>query len=293
MISKYHILVNRICKEAYGFEEEYDYDCIVYFMTIDKYNSSSVFKPYYNYLPKLNKSEFVFSFTENEIEMFKETGITEGISTYQYFLKKSLDPVEDKLKKYSEKYKIQYEQIVEEFKDNFILVGTRNFGRPGSIYDISTMVPFLDLLNHSDKNNTHWFYDEIKGGYYLIAIRDIEKNEEITDSYGKYYNSFLYKTYGFVIPDNSYHDNIYIKVDGENFNLNIDLIKDKVDYIFEKLVKIKNYDYNIAKQYILKSLYDKKNYYLNLKTNRFSMNIIIKEHLNILSEYIDYMQNNL
>ena len=292
LISKYHKLTNKICREAYGLsEEEYDYDCIVYFMTIDKYNSSSFFKPYYDYLPKLNKTDFVFSFNEKEIEMFKDTGITEGIHTYQYFLKKSLEPVEEKLKKFSKKNKIKYETIIEEFKDNFILVGTRNFGRPDSIYDISTMVPFLDLLNHSDKNNTHWFYDEIKGGYYLIAIRDIDKNEEITDSYGKYYNSLLYRTYGFVIPGNSYPDNVYVKVDGDGYNLSINLLTDKINYMFEKLVNIKNYDSEKAKKCILESLNDKKDYYLSLKTDRYSMNVIIKEHLNILNEYINYMKN--
>ena len=170
-----------------------------------------------------------------------------------------------------------------------MMVGTRNFGRPDSDFDISTMVPFLDLLNHSDKNNTHWFYDEMKGGYILIAIRDIEKNEEITDSYGKYYNSMLYRTYGFVIPGNSYHDNVYIKIDGEGFYLDIDLLQSKVENMLDKLVKIKRFEFENAKNLILKSLNDKKDYYLKLKTDRFSMNIIIKEHLDILNEYISYI----
>ena len=291
LISKYHKYVNRKCLEAYGFEEEYDYDCIVYFMTIDKYNSSSVFKPYYNYLPKLDKTEFVFNFTEEEIELFEETGVPEGIGTYHYFLKKSLEPVEQKLKIFAEKNKIKYEQIIEEFKDNFIMVGTRNFGRPGSTFDISTMVPFLDLLNHSDKNNTHWFYDEIKGGYVLVAVRDIEKNEEITDSYGKYYNSLLYRTYGFVIPGNSYHDKVLVKIDGDKFYLDIDSLKSEVRFMFEKLVKVKKFEAQKAKNSILKSLYNKKDYYLKLKTNRFSMNVIIKEHLDILNDYISYVND--
>lgn len=290
LISKIHKLVFKKCQEAYAFEEEYDYDCIVYFMTIDKYNTSSIFRPYYDYLPSLDKSEFVFSFSEKEKEMFKDTGITDGIRTYQYFLKKALDPVKEKLKIFAEKHKVKYEQILEEFENNFILVGTRNFGRPDTSYDLSTMVPFLDLLNHSDKNNTHWYYDEKKGGYILIAIRDIEKNEEITDSYGKYYNSLLYKTYGFVIPGNTYHDNVYAKIDGEGFYLDTVSIESKIEYMFEKLVKIKKIAFSEAKNIILKSLNDKKTYYLNLKTNRYSMNIIIKEHLDILNQYINYIQ---
>ena len=40
------------------------------------------------------------------------------------------------------------------------------------------------------------------------------------------------------------------------------------------------------KKCVLKDLYDKKNYYLQLKTNRYSMNIVIKEHLDIIQKYI-------
>jgi len=202
LISKLHKSINYKCIEAYGLIEEYEYECVVYFMTIDKYNPSSIFKPYYDYLPKINISDFVFSFNEEEKKLFKDTGITEGIRTYEFFLDKALRPVEQRLKEFAKKNKIKYEEILEEFKYNFIMVGTRNFGRRDSIFDVNTMVPYLDLINHSDKNNTDWNYDENEGAYILTAIKDIEKNEEITDSYGKFMNSRLYETYGFVIPGN-------------------------------------------------------------------------------------------
>ena len=291
LISKLHKSILGMCREAYGFDEEYDYDCIVYFMTIDKYNSSSIFKPYYEYLPVINKSEFVFSFSEEEIETFEDTGITYGIQKYHHFLNKALRPVEEKLKIFAKKKNIKYEKILEEFTYNFIMVGTRNFGRPDSFYDINTMVPFLDLLNHSDKNNTHWYYDEKKEGYILIAVRDIEKNEEITISYGVLNNSNLYETYGFVIPGNIVRDNLYAKINGEKINLNIDFLNYTIPSLFDKLIREKKFEFNDAKNLILKDLNYKKNYYLQLKTNRFSLNIIIKEHLDILNEFINYTQN--
>ena len=162
LISKLHKSINSICIEAYGLIEEYEYECVVYFMTIDKYNSSSIFKPYYNYLPKINISDFVLSFNEEEKKLFKDIGITEGIITYEFFLDKALRPVEERLKKFAKKNNIKYEEILEEFKNNFIMVGTRNFGRRESIFDVNTMVPYLDLINHSDKNNTDWNYDAVK-----------------------------------------------------------------------------------------------------------------------------------
>ena len=206
-------------------------------------------------------------------------------------MNKSLFPVEQKLKNFAEKNNIKYEEILEEFKNNFILVGSRNFGRPDTNLDVNTMVPFLDLINHSDKNNTEWIYDEVKERFVLTAGRDIEKNEEITDSYGKLCNSKLFKIYGFVIPGNIYHDNVYIKLDGQKFTLNVAFLYSTIDSMFDKLVSLKKYEFKNATNIILKSLYDKKDYYLKLKTNRFSMNIIIKEHLDIIKEFIEGVQN--
>ena len=287
LISRMHKSVFPACRDAYGMEDGYEYDCIVYFMTIDKFNLSSFFKPYYDYLPIINQSDFIFDFSEEEIKTFEGIGITDGIRNYNRFYKRALEPVKYKLKKFSEEKNIKFEKILDIFKYNFDLVATRNFGRPDSFCDINTMVPFLDLLNHSDKNNTYWYYDDLDEGYTLIAVRDIEKNEEITDSYGKYHNSMLFRTYGFVIPGNIYHDYVYVNINGESFTLNDDYLNSVIDSMFEKLIKRKKINFEEAKNNILKDLNDKRNYYLKLKTNRYSLNIIIKEHIDLLNKTID------
>ena len=291
-ISKLNEQVNKKCLEVYGFNEDYDYACIVYFMTIDKYNSSSIFKPYYDYLPIVNNSDFITDFTQKEIEAFKETGITDGIKKYYYFYEMALEPVKDKLKKLANSKNIKYNDILGEFKYNYDMALTRNFGRPGSYYDINTMVPFLDLLNHSDKNNTHWIYEDKKEGYTLIAVRDIEKGEEVTVTYGRFYNSLLYKTYGFVIPGNIYHEKMKVNICNNAFILSVDSLNENIQNIFGKTLFFgKNLTTNDAKKYILNDLNNKRNYYLHLRTNRFSMNIIINEHLEILNKYIDEIEN--
>ena len=286
-ISKLNALVNKKCLEAYGFNEDYDYACLVYFMTIDKYNSSSIFKPYYEYLPIINHSDFINDFTQKEIEMFKETGITDGIKNYNYFYYMALEPVKNKLKNFANSKNIRFNDFLEEFKYNYNMVLTRNFGRPGSYYDINTMVPYLDLLNHSDKNNTHWIYEDKKEGYTLIAVRDIEKGEEVTVTYGRFYNSLLYKTYGFVIPGNIYHEKMKVNLCNNGFVLSIDSLNETIQNIFGKILFFgKNINVDDAKKYILNDLNNKRNYYLNLRTNRLSMNVIIKEHIEILNKYI-------
>ena len=291
LISRIHKSIFKHCRDAYGIEDGYEYDCIVYFMTIDNYNSSSFFKPYYDYLPTFNQSDFIFDFSEKEIKMFEGTGITEGIRNYKHFYKRALEPVKEKLKKFAEEKNIKYEDILEKFKYNFDLVATRNFGRPESYCDLNTMVPYMDLINHSDKNNTYWYYEDLDEGYTLISVRDIQKNEEITDSYGKYHNSMLYRTYGFVIPGNIYHDYVYVNISGESFTLNIDYLNSNIDSMFEKMVKRHKLSFDDAKNSILKDLNNKKSYYLKLKTNRYSLNIIIKDHIDLLDKAIEKVLN--
>lgn len=290
LISRYNLDIYPICKEVYGFDEDRDFDCIVYFMTIDKFNSSSFFKPYYDYLPKINFEDFIISLDQEEIKTLDRSGITEGIKYAYHFLNKTFEPAEPFFKKYSKKYNIDYQKILNEFKINFYMVGTRNFGRPDNFLDVSTMVPYLDLLNHSDKPKTHWFFDEKKGGYILIAAKDIEKNEELTDSYGKYSNYLLYKVYGFAIPGNIYNETFYVK--GQNFRLSIclDDIKRSVNNIFYNFVKNDENEVEKARDKILQILRDELNYYLSIKINRFSINVIIKDRIKAINIYINEVE---
>jgi hypothetical protein len=290
LISKLHINVNRKCNEAYGFQEDHDYDCLVYFMTIDKYNSSSMFKPYYDYLPKIDKNDFIIGLTKEEINKYNKTGITDGLHQFYYFFNLSLEPVEEKLKIFAKKHKIKYEQILEEFLINFILVGTRNFGRPDYFAYYSTLVPYLDLLNHSDKNNTHWYYDEIKSGYFLIAVRDIKKNEEVTDSYGKYFNSYLFQTYGFVIPGNSVHDRLYTRINKDLVRLDLDYIENTIYHIFDKY-NYNNINFDIAKKEVLNALFERKKYFEHSKTEKFALKVIFKEYIEIIDVYINKIKS--
>ena len=289
-LSIIHKLIFRKCLEAYSQEEDSEFDCLVYFMTIDKYNSSSFFKPYYDYLPKLIKSDFITDFSQEEIKLYKDIGITQGIESYNRFYKIAFEPVEQKLKIFSEKNKIKYEEIINEFEYNFNLVATRNFGRPGSYYDHSTMVPFLDLINHSDNNNTYWYYEDLNMGYTLIAGRDIEQNEEIVDLYGKYHNSYLYITYGFVIPGNKYHEYVNINIKGESYRLHEDYMNSIIKNIFDKL-KIKN---KKEKQYVIECLNEKIKYYLDVrnKCNRFNLKVIIDEHIDLINKSIDKVKKH-
>ena len=66
-----------------------------------------------------------------------------------------------------------------------------------------TMVPFLDLANHSMMPNCAVHYSEISGSFSLQTVRDIEEGEELTISYGDARNnSSIVGLYGFYEQDN-------------------------------------------------------------------------------------------
>jgi hypothetical protein len=49
ILSSINPLLNSICRNAYGLYHTSDLECITLFITFDKFNKSSFFKPYYDY----------------------------------------------------------------------------------------------------------------------------------------------------------------------------------------------------------------------------------------------------
>jgi hypothetical protein len=66
------------------------------------------------------------------------------------------------------------------------------------------LVPYADLLNHSIKSNTYWYFDDTKDSFIVQATENIPKNTEIFDSYGSKTNVQLVIYYGFSIKNNPY-----------------------------------------------------------------------------------------
>ena len=220
-ISTLNSLVYNICTYdfreflSYAEKEEknsFDYDCLVYFLTIDIENKSSIFRDYYNYLPEISKLDFPIYFTEDEKKDLDKIELEIQIRRQDLFFNKSLKPIKNKI--------LKIPNGLEKFKRSFIYVSTRNFGRRESFYDdVNTLVPFLDLLNHSNDFNTYFYFNEKRNGFVLYSTKDIEPNEEITSSYGKFNNIYLYSMYGFTMKNNIYSSSIHIKVENVSFAL--------------------------------------------------------------------------
>ena len=213
ILSSINPLLNSICRRAYGLYHSSDLECITFFMTLDKFNKTSFFKPYYDYLPKFDMGGAPTSFSEKKLKFYEELefDLYVGISNH-----KLQNAYNEEVEKILEEKGIK--NPFEEFKYNYELVKSRNFARPGSdfFFDLNSCVPFIELLNHDNNYNTDFDFDEKNKGFILKAVRDINLGEELTLSYGNESNINLFVTYGFTLKNNIYKNSMRVKI-GEGY----------------------------------------------------------------------------
>jgi len=70
-----------------------------------------------------------------------------------------------------------------------MMVSSRIFGMNIEGTKTDGFVPMADMLNHKRPKQTTWSYIDAKGGFVIEALHDIQRNEEVFDSYGKKCNS--------------------------------------------------------------------------------------------------------
>ncbi|CAI4038124.1 hypothetical protein SMKI_04G4640 [Saccharomyces mikatae IFO 1815] len=101
---------------------------------------------------------------------------------------------------------------------------------------LKSMIPFADMLNaDTSKCNANLIYHS--GSLKMIAIRDIEANEQVYNIYGEHPNSEILRRYGYVEWDGSKYDfgevlleNI-IEAIRETFNVNAEFLENCMDVL--------------------------------------------------------------
>ena len=272
---------------SYASKEEkfsYDFDCLVYFLTIDIDNENSFFKNYYDYLPRILTKDFPLYFSSEKINLLNKIELDVEIGRQTHFFNKSLTPVKNEI--------LKIKNGLEKFKKNFILVSTRNLERRSSFFEeVNTLVPYLDLLNHDNNFNTWFIYDEKREGFSLYAIKDIKKNEELTFSYGKLNNLYLYSIYGFTIKDNIYRANINLKLFGKKITL---FPNNKENQIKKIMRQYKDIDKTKLIKEIINSLNNRLNEYRNILDkykNDININNICSDLITTIKDYILLFNN--
>ena len=77
------------------------------------------------------------------------------------------------------------------------LVGSRNFGVTIRGQKASALVPFADMLNHSDQPDVSWSFEDDLDAFCMRAVGAIPVGKEVTDSYGHKPSSTRLLYYGF------------------------------------------------------------------------------------------------
>ena len=162
------------------------------FLLFEKNNPK--WKFYFDILPK-NFSNFPIFYTNNELNYLKGSPFLNQIIEKKYDIKRDYLKLCERIpffKNYS----------FEEFMEARMIISSRIFGISINNNKTDVLVPYADLLNHKRPRQTQWYYDDKINSFVIQASTDINKGDEIYDSYGKKTNDRFLLNYGFTIEDN-------------------------------------------------------------------------------------------
>jgi len=180
---------------------------IASYLLLESLNEKSKWKKYLDTFPK-DLSEYIHYYKKDKMQLLKgssimckesrnikdvmEEIISEGKIFYESLKNKNKLP----------KDYVEIKDFIQLFMKFRIYVDSRIFKYKKYNNDESALVPYADLLNHSNKSNTYWYFDDKKDSFIVQATEDIPKNSEIFDSYGSKSNVQLVIYYGFSIKNN-------------------------------------------------------------------------------------------
>lgn len=114
------------------------------------------------------------------------------------------------------------------------MVSSRIFGITVNGVKTDGFVPLADMLNHRRPRQTTWYYDDNREGFIIDACDDIQRGDQIYDSYGRKCNSRFFLNYGFINLNNDADEvPITIMLNKENdpgFEVKIKLINEKIEW---------------------------------------------------------------
>ncbi|KAL9644914.1 hypothetical protein ABK040_005394 [Willaertia magna] len=201
---------------------------IILTILFEKLINKGYWDVYIKYLPNIFTTPFYFK--QHEIDLMSPIA-------KKLFLEKK----ENCLKEYQELCSILKNNIFftkEDFIWAYHIVNTRclylDLNQNKKENNI-TLVPFLDLLNHSFEPNCKVEFK--RNQYEVISIKTIQKGEEFLFTYGQHENTKLLIEYGFTVPKNlnnvvfldDYLKNHLksINIDDKLFQLNFNILKEK------------------------------------------------------------------
>ena len=162
-----------------------------YILQEEQKGPGSYFHPFIDILPK-SFENFPIFFTEEEKKELEGSPFLKQVEEKIDDVKTDYDNICDKVPEYENFPFTRFSQIR-------MMVSSRIFGMNIEGTKTDGFVPMADMLNHKRPKQTTWTYTDEQKGFVIEALHDINRNEEVFDSYGKKCNSRFFLNYGFIV----------------------------------------------------------------------------------------------
>ena len=232
----YHNLKSRLLSPKHGF-------LTTYILQEKKKGEDSEYFPFIDILPKTFENFPIF-FTPEEREWLKGSPFLDQVIEKIDDIKADYDLICDKVPEYTQ-------FTLNEFSEIRMMVSSRIFGMNINGKKTDGFVPMADMLNHKRPKQTSWTYSDEKGGFVIEALKDIPRNEQVYDSYGKKCNSRFFLNYGFIVENNDGNEvpiKIYYPESDDKKEMKREMINDASE--FKKFRVTDNFNENIMHEFM-------------------------------------------
>jgi histone-lysine N-methyltransferase SETD3 len=267
--------------------------CILSFFLLSemKKEKESKWYFYFTFLPK-SYLNFPIFYTNKELTLLKGTKFLKSLIQKEKEIKKDYEILSEKIINFSNK------NSYEEFCKIRCIISSRIFGLMINNKKNDIIAPFADLLNHKKIKETKWFYSENEEFFGVISLKNINKDFEVFDCYGRKNNLRYLLNYGFAIENNE-DDDIQIEIClNENFpnyekkiNL-VSLFPKRVFYLSKNIEDIQTFQFfSFVRFLIYDGCIDNINF--NFAISLENEIKVLKEIINILNKELLRYDNSL
>lgn len=232
----YHNLKARLLSPKHGFLS-------TYILQERLKGEESYYFPFIDILPKTFENFPIF-FTPEEKEWLKGSPFLDQVEEKIDDIKADYDLICDKVPEYSQFTIIEFSEIR-------MMVSSRIFGMNILGKKTDGFVPMADMLNHKRPKQTSWTYSDEKSGFVIEALKDIPRNEQVYDSYGKKCNSRFFLNYGFIVENNDGNEvpiKVYYPESDDKKDMKKEMINDFSD--FKKFRVTDNFSENVMHEFM-------------------------------------------
>jgi hypothetical protein len=205
---------NQICDDIIDCEHTF---FATYLLEEKEKGADSFWYPYISTLPQTYKNMAVF-FDDDQMRLLRGSFTVKKILFRRETLKRDYENICRACPDF-ERFSL------EDFIWGRMATITRIFSIDVDGKTTSALVPLADMLNHKvpDKStgltDTHWTYDQKRGGFVIVSNKNIKQGREIYDSYGYKCNSRFFVNYGFTVMDNQDDDETSMIFYGKEFSV--------------------------------------------------------------------------